>query len=210
MPGGHTLAVTATDEEGLATSFDFRVIVQKATDLGPDLGFPWLRAQNVDCHIYGLNLLDFHPDEFVAGTVVSIGYSGDCVNRKAHGHGVLFVELTSVSGHGSSSVRYEGEWRAGALYRGTYSNSLGTEIRGEFGGDDPANTIWNASGTVYYGEGSMRVGEWRDGLFHQGTFTAYDGSTYSGEWRRGFFIAELTRIPMAPNYQASGVPSIIF
>ncbi len=130
----------------------------------------WATTANGDCRVW-------NPEPEPRETIT---WSGDCVDGKAHGHGVLVWRFLFYGGFRED--RYEGEVRGGRPHGpGTFHSRRGTRFQGRF-----VEGVLSGQGTIEWANGSRYEGDFQGGERHgTGRYEWPDGQRYEGGWFSG-------------------------
>jgi len=109
-------------------------------------------------------------------------WSGDCVDGRATGRGVLLWRFPGKDGT-IKTQRFEGDMRGGKRHgRGRIDYASSARYEGPWVDDKP-----QGRGVYVLGNGARYKGEFRDGLMSgRGIKTWRSGNRYEGEFRNGF------------------------
>lgn len=104
-------------------------------------------------------------------TNASPGYTGDIVDGKKHGRGVLISDDGEI---------YEGDWENDTRHgKGVCISTNYDVYEGNW-----ENDLLNGRGILRYADGDIYDGEYKDSLMHgYGVFRYANGEVYEGEWK---------------------------
>ncbi len=127
----------------------------------------WFKDQESDCAVWGEH----------EQPIVSVSWSGDCLDGKAHGNGSMEVYIENIP-----FSRYEGEYKAGKAHGfGVLVSPDQSRYEGQF-----RENVMHGHGVIISKDGKRLEGEYYDGFPHGKLIaTTPDGETVEMEFKNG-------------------------